>query len=222
MATSGTTTFDLNIDDVIESAYERCGVQTRTGYDMRSARRNLNILFSEWSNRGVHLWKVKNYTANLTANTTTYTAPSDCNDVLEAVFRNGSTDTTLSKISRSEYEAIPNKSSTGTPSQYYVKRNLSNVEISLYLTPDTTNTQINYNYVARIEDVGNYTNTPDAPYRFLPCMISGLAYYVSFMKAPDRTQALKMAYEDELQRALIEDSQDTSVHIVPKDYFPGS
>ena len=222
MATSGTTTFDLNIDDVIEVAYERCGSSVRTGYDLKSARRNLNLLFSEWSNRGVHLWKVKNQTTNLVANTTTYTAPEDCNNILEVVFRDGSTDTTMDQISRSEYQAIPNKSDTGRPSQYYVRRNLSNVEINLYLTPDTTDTQINYYYVARIEDVGDYTNTTDARYNFLPCMVSGLAYYTSFMLAPDRTQMLKMVYEDELQRALQEDSQTSSVHIVPKDYFPGS
>ena len=147
MATSGTTNFDLNIDDVIEESFERIGKQTRTGYDLKSARRSLNLLLSEWGNRGVHLWKVTNHTQNLVATTTTYTAPSNCSDVLEAVFRNGSTDTTMTKISRSEYQAIPNKSSTGTPSQYYVRRNLSNVEINLYLTPNTTDTQINYYYV---------------------------------------------------------------------------
>ena len=121
MATSGTTSFDLNIDDVIEESFERIGKQTRTGYDLKSARRSLNLLLSEWGNRGVHLWKVTNHTQNLVASTTTYTAPADCSDVLEAVFRNGTTDTTMTKISRSEYQAIPNKSSTGTPTQYYVK-----------------------------------------------------------------------------------------------------
>ena len=109
MATSGTTNFDLNIDDVIEESFERIGKQTRTGYDLKSARRSLNLLLSEWGNRGVHLWKVTNHTQNLVADTTTYTAPSNCSDVLEAVFRNGSTDTTMTKISRSEYQAIPNK-----------------------------------------------------------------------------------------------------------------
>ena len=163
MATSGTTDFNLNIDEVIEESFERIGKQVRTGYDLKSARRSLNLLLSEWGNRGIHLWKVVNHTQNLVANSTTYTAPADTSDVLEAVFRNGSTDTTMTKISRSEYQAIPNKSSTGTPSQYYVRRNLSNVEINLYLTPNVTDTQINYFYVARIEDAGAYTNTPDAP-----------------------------------------------------------
>ena len=151
MATSGTTTFNLDIDDVIEDAYERCGLETRSGYDLKSARRSLNILFQEWMNRGVHLWKVENVTANLTAGTTNYTAPSDASDVLEMTFRQVSsgitTDTTMTKISRSEYQALPNKFSQGQPTQYYVERNLSNVVISLYQTPNTTDTQINYNYI---------------------------------------------------------------------------
>jgi len=223
MATSGTTTFNLDIDDVIEDAYERCGLETRSGYDLKSARRSLNILFQEWMNRGVHLWKVENFTANLTAGTTSYTAPSDASDVLEMTFRQTSgsniTDTTMTKISRSEYQAIPNKFSQGQPTQYYVERNLSNVVINLYQTPNTTDTQINYNYIGRIEDVGQYTNQPDAPFRFLPCMVSGLAFYLSQKKAPQMTQALKLYYEDELQRALTEDSQRASVHLTPQNYF---
>jgi len=222
MATSGTTDFNLDTEELIQESFERIGKQIRTGYDLKSARRSLNLLLSEWANRGVHIWKVKNHTQNLVANTTTYTAPSDANDVLEAVFRNGTTDTTLNKISRAEYQALPNKSSTGTPSQYYVKRNLSNVEISLYQTPGTTDTQINYNYIARIEDAGSYTNTPDAPWRFLPALTSGLSYYLAMKFMPQRTQEMKLYYEDELQRALIEDSQSSSIHIVPANFFSGS
>jgi|TARA_X000001388_G_scaffold72731_1_gene63690 hypothetical protein len=221
MATSGTTTFDLSIDKLVERAYARCGTNLRTGYELSAARDNLNLLFSEWGNRGIHLWKVKNHTQNLTAGTTTYTAPSDASDVLELVFRNGSTDTSMTKISRSEYENLPNKTSQGTPSQYYVRRNLSNVTITLYQTPNTTDTQINYYYVGRIEDAGNYTNTADAPYRFLPCLVSGLAYYTSQEVAPERSQELERRYEAELQRALTEDSQSTSVHIVPRDFYVG-
>jgi len=219
MATSGTTDFNLDTQEIIQESFERIGKMIRTGYELRSARRSLNLLLSEWTNRGIHIWKVKNYTQNLVANTTTYTAPSDCSDVLEAVFRNGDTDTTLNKISRSEYEAIPNKNSTGTPSQYYVKRNLSNVVISLYLTPGTTDTQINYNYIARIEDAGSYTNTPDAPWRFLPALTSGLSFYLAQKYMPQRTQEMKLYYEDELQRALTEDGQRTSVHLVPQNFF---
>ena len=222
MATSGTTNFDLSMDRIMERAYARCGTSLRTGYELSAARDNLNLLFSEWGNRGIHLWKVKNHTQSLTAGTTTYTAPSDASDVLEVVFRSsdGLTDTSMTKISRSEYENLPNKQSQGTPSQYYVRRNLSNVEINLYLTPDTTGTNINYFYVGRIEDVGAYTNTPDAPYRFLPCLVSGLAYYTSQEIAPQLSQELERRYEAELQRALTEDSQSTSVNIVPQNFYP--
>ena len=219
MATSGTTTFDLSIDRVIERAYARCGMDLRTGYQLTAARDNLNLLFSEWGNRGIHLWKVINHTQTLTAGTNVYTAPADASDVLEVVFRSGDTDTTMTKISRSEYENLPNKTSQGTPSQYYIKRNLSSVKIHLYLTPNTTGTQLNYYYVGRIEDVGAYTNTPDAPYRFLPCLVSGLAYYTSQEIALERSQELERRYEAELQRALIEDSQSTSVNIVPQNFY---
>jgi hypothetical protein len=225
MATSGTTDFNLNIDRVIERAYRRAGRSMRTGYDLDAARDNLNLLFSEWANRGYQLWKVKNTTANLTANTSLYTAPSDADDILEMVFRQTSgstvTDTTMTKISRSEYQNIPNKGSTGTPTQYYVRRNLANVEINLYLTPLTTDTQINYWYVGRIQDVGAYTNTPDAPFRFLPCMVSGLAYYLSQEVNPALSGELERRYESELARAITEDSQSTSVNIVPKNFYPG-
>ena len=180
----------------------------------------MNLLLSEWGNRGVHLWKVVNHTQNLVANTTTYTAPANTSDVLEAVFRNGSTDTTMTKVSRSEYQAIPNKSSTGVPTQYYVRRNLSNVEISLYLTPNTTDTQINYYYLARIEDAGAYTNQADVAYRFLPCMCAGLAYYLAMKKAPSLVQQNKLIYEDELKRALDEDGQRASTFIAPQTFYP--
>ena len=225
MATSNTTTFNLSFDSIIERAYARCGKSMRTGYELRAARDNLNLLFSEWGNRGIHLWKVKNHTQNLTAGTTTYTAPSDASDVLELVFRKieggTTTDTSLSIISRSEYENVPNKFSQGQPSQYFVQRNLSNVVINLYQTPDTTDTQINYFYVGRIEDVGAYTNEPDAPFRFLPCTVAGLAYYLGQEVAPEKSQELERRYEAELQRALTEDSQSTSVNIVPRSFYVG-
>ena len=226
MATSGTTAFNLDIDDVIEDAYERCGLETRSGYDLNSARRSLNILFQEWMNRGIHLWKVENQTTNLVAGTTTYTAPSNASDVLEMTFRTGSgtntADTSMSKISRSEYQAIPNKFSQGQPTQYYVERNLSNVQINLYQTPNTTDTQINYNYIGRIEDAGAYTNQPDAPFRFLPCMVSGLAFSLSPTQHPPAPHALKLYYEDELQRALAADGSASRTYIPPQAYYPGT
>ena len=221
MATSGTTSFNITIDETIEEAYERCGVRTNSGHDIKSARRSLNLLFSEWGNRGINLWKVKSRTETLVNGQATYTTPSDCSDVLEMVVTTtGGTQQSLTKISRSEYIAIPNKSDSGTPSQYYVNRLIAPT-ITLYLAPDTSAvTNVFYYYIARIEDAGAYSNTTDMPYRFYPCMVSGLAFYLSQKIAPDRIQALKLLYEDELKRALEEDGQRTSVYITPNVYFP--
>jgi hypothetical protein len=226
MATSGTTTFDLDIDDIIQEAYERCGARTNSGYDLKSARRSLNILFSEWGNRGVHLWKVELKEQLLTNGTATYTAPTNANDILEAYISTttGTTSTTndvsLTKISRSEYAALPNKGSTGQPSQYYVDRQTTPT-ITLYQTPDaSTYTYIKYYYLKRIEDSGAYTNQADVVFRFIPCMVAGLAYYISMKVNPQLTQQNKLVYEDELSRALNEDGQRTSVYITPQTYFP--
>ena len=225
MATSGTTSFDLDIDDIIEEAYERCGVRTNSGYNIKSARRSLNILFSEWGNRGVHLWKVELKNQLLTAGTATYSTPSDCSDVLEAYVSTAETitqttnDISLDKIDRSAYAALPNKGQTGQPSQYYVNRQI-NPTITLYLTPDCAQyTYLKYYYISRIQDAGDYNDQANVPYRFLPCMISGLAYYLGQKVAPDRVQGLKLIYEDEIQRALEEDSQRTSSYISPYTYF---
>lgn len=225
MATSGTTSFDLDIDDIIEEAYERCGVRTNSGYNIKSARRSLNILFSEWGNRGVHLWKVVLKEQLLTAGTATYATPQDCSDVLEAYVSTAQTitqttnDISLDKIDRSAYAALPNKGQQGQPSQYYVNRQI-NPTISLYLTPDCAQyIYLKYYYISRIQDAGAYNDQANVPYRFLPCMISGLAYYLGQKVAPDRVQGLKLIYEDELQRALEEDSQRTSSYISPYSYF---
>ena len=225
MATSGTTTFNLDIDDVIEEAYERCGIRNTKGYDLKSSRRSLNLLFSEWGNRGVHLWKVELKNQLMTAGTITYTTPQDCSDVLEAYvsttesITSTTNDISLNKIDRSAYAGLPNKGQTGQPSQYYVNRQ-TNPTISLYLAPDCiTYSYLKYYYIQRIQDAGSYTNQADLPYRFLPSMVSGLAFYIAQKYAPERVQDLKLLYEDEMQRALEEDSQRTSVYISPFTYF---
>ena len=227
MATSGTTSFDLQIDDIIEEAYERCGLRTNSGNDIRSARRSLNLLFSEWGNRGVHLWKVQLNEQQLTAGVATYTVPTNVNDVLEAYISStaqaadGPTtnDIALTKIDRSAYSALPNKLATGQPSQYYVNRQIDPT-ISLYVAPDaSTYTYLKFYSINRIEDAGSFTDTTDVAYRFLPCMCSGLAFYLSQKRAPDRIQVLKQLYEDELLRALNEDGSRTSVYISPQTYF---
>ena len=235
MATSGTTDFNLEIDEIIEEALERAGIGgARTGYHLRSARRSLNILLSEWGNRGIHLWKVKLATVPLVLGQAEYNYandssnfPNDINDVLEAYVRNNTTatapvDTTLAKIDRSTYASLPNKLSQGTPSQYYVQRTTS-PSVFLYITPGSlysgSNYQLKFYYLARIEDVGAYTNTADVAYRFIPCLTSGLAYYLSIKHSPEKTEQLRLFYEDELQRALTEDGQRTSLFISPQTFY---
>ena len=237
--TSGTVIFDKNfsIDEIIEEAYERIGSQGVSGYQLKTARRSLNILFQEWGNRGLHYWQIANNDITLVADQAVYTmfrstgdGTSDAtavygvDDVLEAVYRNSSNvDTPLTKINRSTYQALSNKTSTGTPTQYYVQRFIDKVTITLYLTPGSSEAgnKLNYYYVKRIQDVGDYTYATDVPYRFVPCMVSGLAFYLAQKYAPDRVQAMKLYYEDELQRALAEDGSSSSAHITPKVYYPG-
>ena len=235
--TSGTTTFEkgFSISDIVEEAYERIGIQGVSGYQLKGARRSLNILFQEWANRGLHYWEIANNNITLVADQATYTmfrsttdgtssatAVYGVDDVLEASFRNSNVDTPLTKINRSAYQALSNKTSTGQPTQYYVQRLIDRVTITLYLTPGTDQAGkfLNYYYVKRIQDAGAYTNDADVPYRFVPCMIAGLAYYLAIKFAPDRIQMLKMLYEDELNRALQEDGSSSSSYITPKTYYP--
>tara|TARA_R100000773_G_scaffold15007_1_gene13720 strand:- start:149 stop:874 length:726 start_codon:yes stop_codon:yes gene_type:complete len=235
--TSGTTTFEkgFSISDIVEESYERIGIQGVSGYQLKGARRSLNIMFQEWANRGLHYWEVANNNITLVADQSVYTmfrssadGTSDAtavfgvDDVLEASFRNNNIDTPLTKINRSAYQALSNKTSTGQPTQYYVQRLIDRITITLYLTPgaDQAGKFLNYYYVKRIQDAGDYTNDADVPYRFVPCMLAGLAYYLAIKYAPDRIQMLKMLYEDELNRALEEDGSSSSSFITPKTYYP--
>ena len=308
--TSGSYVFDKNlgIEEIIEDAYERIGMQGTSGYQLKTAKRSLNILFSEWGNRGLQFWEVKNqnvalvdsqavYTfyrspsdgtssgisttlsAGINASVTTigvasvtgmpttggiitinseqitYTGissldltgcvrgvngstaathstsdavlqfPNGMTDIQEADYRVKSTsvDTPMTKISRSQYQGFSNKTSTGLPTQYWVQRFVDKVTMTLYLTPGAAQdgNYINFYYTKRIDDVGAYTNATDVPYRFIPCMIAGLAYYLAVKYAPQRVQELKLLYEDELLRAEDEDGSSNSTYISPKIYYPG-
>jgi|TARA_B100000780_G_C21094605_1_gene441356 hypothetical protein len=237
--TSETTEFNPQIDEIIEEAYERTGVLgTRTGYQLRSARRSLNILFQEWGNRGVHLWKVKLAKIPLVQGQAEYSFatdstnfPEDIDEVLEAYYRNNSTitapqDVALTKIDRSQYSQTPNKLTQGTPSQYYAQRKL-NPSIFLYATASASisstttpsNFQFCFYYMAKIQDVGAYSNTSDVINRFYPCMISGLAYYLSQKVSPERSGELERRYEGEMLRALDADNQGTSSFISPQTFY---
>jgi len=228
MATSGTTSFNLNIDEIIDEGYERCGLSTNAGYDLKSARRSLDLLFAEWGNRGIHLWKVSLQEKSLVQGQAEYTVDSNVSDVLEAYVsstvaasNNANTqDISLTKIDRSAYAALPNKLATGQPSQYYVQRHTT-PKIYLYQAPDlNTYNTLKYYVIKRIEDAGAYTNDADVAYRFLPCMCEGLAYYLAMKKSPQLVQQNKLIYEDELKRALDEDGQRASTFITPQSFYP--
>ena len=236
--TSGTYVFGKNfsIDEIVEEAYERCGVQSVSGYQLKAARRSLNILFQEWGNRGLHYWEVANNSITLVDGKSEYTmyrstgdGTSDATavygvaDVLEATYRNAySVDEPLTKIDSTTYQAFSNKTAKGQPTQYWVQRFIDKVTITLYLTPGSSQAGhfLNYYYVKRIQDVGAYSNAADLPYRFVPPMVSGLAFYLSQKYAVQRTQELKLLYEDELARALKEDGSPTSAYISPATYYP--
>ena len=308
--TSGSYSFDKNlgIDEIIEDAYERIGMQSVSGYQLKTAKRSLNILFSEWGNRGLQFWEVKNQNVTLIDGQAVYTffrSPADgtssgisttlsaginaavttigvasvtglptaggiiiigteqitysgisslnltgcvrgvngstaathttgdavlqfpigMTDIQEANHRVKSTsvDTPMTRISRSQYQGFSNKTSTGLPTQYWVQRFIDKVTMTLYLTPGAAQdgNYINFYYTKRIDDVGAYTNATDVPYRFVPCMIMGLAYYLAIKYAPQRVQELKLLYEDELKRAESEDGSSNSTYISPKIYYPG-
>ena len=215
MATSSSRDFDLDVGELIEEAYERCGLEMRTGYDAKTARRSLNLMFADWANRGLNLWTVKQATVSVSSGTASYTLlDATVVDLLEVVLRNSSgTDFTLTQMSRSEYLRIPNKTSTGQPSQYFFDRQVTPT-ITLWSTPDDSYTLVFY-YVRRIEDADALVNTTDAPFRFLPCMAAGLAYYIAIKRAPDRIQILKAIYEEEFQRAAAEDASSTPLKLTP-------
>jgi len=245
--TSGTVTFDKTfaVDEIIAEAYERIGSQVTSGYQLKTARRSLNILFQEWGNRGLHYWEVAEtnidliegqaeytfYRASGDGTSSTTVAPASVYgvaDVLEATYRTDRTDaaqsdSAMTKIDRATYSALSNKLSKGTPSQYWVQRFIDKTTITVYPTANSTaaSKDMHIYYVKRIQDLdATYTDASDVPYRFVPCMCSGLAFYLAQKFAPQRVQELKLLYEDELKRALAEDGSSTSTYITPESYYP--
>tara|TARA_B100000780_G_C21113197_1_gene450081 strand:+ start:1530 stop:2225 length:696 start_codon:yes stop_codon:yes gene_type:complete len=223
MAVSGSKDFELDVADYIEEAFERCGLELRTAYDLKTARRSLNLLLAEWANRGLNQWTVQQKTVTMVAGTTSYNVDTvnttAAIDVLDAFMRqtvNGqNADIQMSRLSRSEYSAIPNKSIKGKPLQFFIDKQLSPT-ISVYPAPDATSTYtVVMNVLTRIDDVDSATNTLDLPFRFYPCLAAGLAYYLSVKKSPERTGLLKQIYEEEFQRALEADEDRASLRITP-------
>ena len=214
MTTSGTRAFNIDIAEAIEEAYERIGAELRSGYDARTARRSLNLMFAEWANRGLNLWTVTEAVLPLVQGTAEYTLDADVVDLLDMALRRDGTDYELNRISRSNYLDFPDKTSQGRPSQFYFNRQVAPT-ITLWQTPENSTDQLVYYYVRRIEDVSTLANTTGIPFRFYPCMVAGLAYYLAIKKAPERVQMMKSIYEEEFQRAAMEDVDKVSLVLRP-------
>ena len=218
MATSGTTTFDLNVDELIEEAFERCGLELRTGYDLETARRSLNLMFAEWANRGLNLWLIVERTESLTEGTTSYDLDTDLVNVLSAVIRRTSggttTDYQVDRISRSDYHYLPNKSTKSRPTQFYVEKSIT-PKLYLYPAPENSTDVFRYYALTRIQDAGVFTNTLEITFEFLPAMAAGLAYYIAIKRTPDRVQMLKQIYDEEWARAASETIDTVSSRFLP-------
>lgn len=223
MATSGTATFNPEIVEIVEEAYERCGLELRSGYDLKTARRSLDIMAAEWSNKGINLWTVEAGTLSLTTGTATYTLPADTIDLLETVIRTGSgsdqQDLSINRISVSTYATIPNKNNQGRPIQIYVDRQAT-PKVSVWPTPDSSTTYtLAYWRLRRIEDAGRAgSNTYDVPSRFIPCLVAGLAYHIATKRPEvglDRVTFLKAAYDEQFTLAADEDRDKSSIQFAP-------
>lgn len=223
MTTSGTTAFNLDFAEIAEEAWERAGREMRSGYDLRTARRSMNLLTIEWQNRGLNMWTFEQGTQLLTPGTATYPLPADTIDLLDHVIRTGSgatqADLAISRISVSTYATIPNKNNTGRPIQLYVQRLRDAPQVTVWPVPDTTQPYtLVYWRMRRIQDAGDGVQTPDVQFRFLPCLVAGLAYYIA-MKDPtlmDRVPMLKAAYDEQFDLAAGEDREKASIRFVPR------
>lgn len=228
MATSGTQSFNLDLSEIVEEAFERCGAELRTGYDLRTARRSLNLLFADWANRGINMWTIEQGSITLVPGTATYDLPAYTVDLMEHVIRTGAgnastqADLNITRISVSTYATIPNKLNQARPIQVYIDRISPTPTITVWPVPDNVQT---YTFVywrlRRIQDAGSGVNTMDVPFRFLPCMIAGLAAYLS-LKVPgglERNQMLQAQYDAAWELAAGEDREKAAVRFVPRQMF---
>ena len=230
MSTSGTATFNLDLTELVEEAFERVGSEMRSGYDLKTARRSLNLLFADWANRGVNMWTIEQGSIPLVAGTATYNLPSDTVDLLEHVIRTGAgnaatqADLTITRISVSTYATIPNKLNQARPIQVWIDRQAATPTITVWPIPDNAQA---YTFVywrlRRIQDAGGGVNTMDVPFRFLPCMVAGLAYYLA-LKVPggeSRLGILKQQYDEAWELAAYEDHEKAAVRLVPRQTYIG-
>jgi hypothetical protein len=210
MATSSSNDFDLDVAEYIEEAFERCGLEAKTGYDLQTARRSMNIMLAEWANRGLNQWTIEQRTQALTINDSEYSLATDVIDILSLVVRRSGTDFSMTRISRDAFLNLPNKTSTGRPTP----------NLKLFPTPENSTDVIVYDALTRIQDADTQVNTMEVPFRFIPCLTAGLAYYIAMKRAPDRIQLLKTVYEEEFERAMAEDRDRSAFNVSPKlDYY---
>tara|TARA_R100001460_G_scaffold107714_1_gene156926 strand:+ start:10799 stop:11491 length:693 start_codon:yes stop_codon:yes gene_type:complete len=227
MATSGTATFNMDFTEIAEEAWERAGREMRSGYDLRTARRSMNLLTIEWQNRGINMWTIDEGTVDLVQGTASYDLPADTIDLLEHVIRTGSgnvstqSDLSISRISVSTYASIPNKLAQGRPIQIYIDRGQANPSVTVWPVPDASSTYIlKYYRMRRIQDAGSGTQDADVNFRFLPCLVAGLAYYIAQKDSElaPRLPMLQTEYERQFDLAAQEDREKASISLVPRMY----
>ena len=218
MALSGSTNFEPNVAEFVEEAFERCGLELRTGYDLKTARRSINLMLAEWANRGLNQWTIEQATQTVTEGTTDYSLNSNIIDILDVVLSRNvnqtQTDISMNRVSRSEYINIPNKTTKARPSQFFLDK-LSTPTLKIWPAPENSTDILVFNKIVRMDDADKPTNTMDMPFRFFPCFAAGLAYYISLKRAPERTAQLKALYEQEFRRAEDQDEDRASFRIRP-------
>ena len=214
MTVSGSKDFELDVADYIEEAFERCGLEVRTGYDLKTAKRSMNLMFADWANRGLNQWTIAQRNFTVTQGDGDQPLGTDVIDILSLVIRRDGTDYALNRISRDEYLNIPTKSTVARPTQFFVDRQINPV-LQMWPLPDNSTDVVYYDALIRMDDADTYTNTAQVPFRFYPALAAGLAYYISMKRAPDRSQMLKAVYEEEINRAMDEDRDRASFRMAP-------
>jgi|TARA_R110000803_G_scaffold107927_1_gene176087 hypothetical protein len=219
MALSDSKDFELDVADYIEEAFERCGLEVRTGYDLKTAKRSLNLMLAEWANRGLNQWTIKKRSLALVQGTGAYSVGADVIDILSVIVQRDGTDYSLDRYSREEFLTIPNKTTQGRPAQFFLDRQ-TEPSLNLWPVPENATDLVFYDALTRMQDADTFVNTVDMPFRFYPCLAAGLAYYISIKRAPQRVQLLKAVYEEEFERAMTEDRDRASFNVVPRyEYF---
>ena len=218
MSLSGSTNFEPNVTEFIEEAFERCGLELRTGYDLKTARRYINLMLAEWANRGLNQWTIEEGTQTVTQGTNSYTLNSNIIDILDVVLRRTvnttQTDISMNRLSRSEFLNIPNKTTQARPSQFFLEKSNTPI-LKVYPAPENSTDILVFNKLVRMDDADSAINTMDMPFRFYPCFTAGLAYYISMKRAPEKTPMLKTVYEEEFRRAADQDEDRASLRIRP-------